>query len=97
MPEKIKLRHPIEWDGKELTEVNLDLEKITGADLVDAEREYLAIGGTPTSLPLSATYQMCIAAKGAGLDLEAVRAMKARDCSALLLRVQGFLLDMGEV
>ena len=72
----------------------LDLEGLTGKDLADAEREYLSMGGIPTSLTSSVAYQQHVAAKACGVNIDVVHAMGAKDSTYLTTMVQIFLLDM---
>ncbi|OLN21400.1 hypothetical protein BTO30_14870 [Domibacillus antri] len=40
----VKLRNAIEIDGKEIKEINLPLENLTGKDVLDADREVRSKG-----------------------------------------------------
>lgn len=94
MKESITLRRAVMEDGKKIKTIKMDLDQLTGQDLVDAEREYLALGGIPTNMSISVNYQQILAAKACGLDGDVIRRMGAKDAVYLASRVQVFLLDM---
>ncbi|BCS94505.1 hypothetical protein DSLASN_01370 [Desulfoluna limicola] len=91
---KITLTKPVTFDGNEIKEIDLDLEGLTGEDLAQAEREYLAMGGQMTSLTLSISYCQGLAARAANLPIEVTRSMSARDSNAIAMEVQLFLHGM---
>jgi len=92
---RITLKTPIEFEGETIREVNLDLENLTGEDLCNAEREFLITSGGMNLTGVAMTcqeYHMHVAARAAGLSVEAIKQMKARDCARLITETQGFLL-----
>lgn len=91
---KITMKKPVAFEGREIKEIELDLEGLTGADLAQAEREYLAMGGQMTSLTLSISYCQSLAARAANLPVEAIRAMAAKDSARITMEVQLFLHDL---
>ena len=91
---KITLTKPVTFDGNEIKDIDLDLEGLTGEDLAQAEREYLAMGGQMTSLTLSISYCQGLAARAANLPIETIRGMSARDSNAIAMEVQLFLHGM---
>lgn len=89
----IKLSKPITFEDKTYEVLQLDLEGLTGGDLVDAEREYVAGGGIMSSVAeLTKGYLATVAAKAAGVPVEVIHALPAKDFAAVTLRVQNFLL-----
>lgn len=94
MKESITLRRSIAIDGKEVNEIELDLDGLTGADMAEAEREYLMSGGVPTNLNTSVFYLQHVAARACGLDIDSVARMSAQDSTYLTTRTQHFLLDL---
>ncbi len=94
MPETVKLNKPVTQDGKELAEVIMDLDSLTGADLATAEKEFVMSGGVASNMSASIGYHQCVAARACGIDIETVRAMTAKDAAYLATRAQIFLLDM---
>jgi len=89
MKQTIKLQTPVEFEGATVSELELDLDSLTGADLIAAERE----SNGPVS-EMSKGYQAALAARAAGKPLELIHALKARDFTEVTVRVQGFLLGM---
>lgn len=61
---EIKLSKEIEFEGKKYAELAIDLDELTGRDLVDAGVEASAITGRPVT-DIDKTYQTCVAAKAA--------------------------------
>lgn len=96
---KIALKHPITVDGKEITELDLRLEELTGKDVDFAAREAAAMSGNGNvlraALVLDVDFHLQVAARASGLPAEQLRAMKAVDYLAIMTAVQGFLLDLG--
>lgn len=88
---KITLKNPIKIDGKNVKELDLKLDDLTGADLAAAEREYQINGGIPTSLTTSIIYAQGVAARAAGVDLGDIQRLKLQDCNAVCIGVQSFL------
>jgi hypothetical protein len=96
MPEVIKLRTPIMFEGETVSELALDLDSLSGEDMIQAER---AVGVVQTGSinlvnEMSKEYQAVIAAKASGKPVELIRQLKAKDFSEVTLTVQDFLLDM---
>lgn len=61
---EIKLSKEIEFEGKKYAELAIDLDELTGRDLVDAGVEASGITGRPVT-DIDKTYQTCVAAKAA--------------------------------
>ncbi len=81
-------------DGKELKEVEFDLDNLTGNDMAEAEREYLVTGGIPTNLNSSISYLQHVASRACGVEVDVIGRMSAKDSMYLTTRTQVFLLDM---
>lgn len=90
----VTLKKPVKDGDKTIKEVVMDLDGLTGKDLAEAERTYLAMGGIPTNLTSSVAYLQHVAARACGISIDAVRNMNAKDCAYLVTMVQVFLLDM---
>jgi len=89
----VKLSRPITFEDKYYEQLKLDLEGLTGGDLVDAEREYVSSGGVMSSVAeLTKGYLATVAAKAAGVPVEVIHALSAKDFAAVTLLVQNFLL-----
>jgi len=61
----ITLSKPISKDGNEITSLNLDFDKITGNQIIAAEKEARLLGDTTPDACYSKTFQAIIAAKAA--------------------------------
>ena len=91
---KITLKKAITFEGKEITEIDMDLDSLTGEDMAQAEREYFASGGHPVApLSISNGYCAALAARAANLPVEAIRALSLKDCNRVIFATQSFLLD----
>ncbi len=88
----VVLNNKITVEGKEVTEVVLDFEKLTGKDLTEAENTVRALGDTTPSVFLSMKYQAVIAAKVIGVKADDVLAMNAVDFKKIVVPVASFLL-----
>ena len=93
MANTIKLSKPFNICGKDVTELNFDFDKITGADLTAAEREVRAMGDQTPSVFLSMQFQAAVAAKMLGVPVDDLLAMPASDFKKVVLPVTNFLLD----
>ena len=90
--EVMKLSKPVEFEGEKITELRVDLEGLTGADLEAAEREWQASGGGGAMAEVSKAYLLCVAARATGKRVELLRRLSAKDYSRLTVTVQNFLL-----
>ena len=88
---KIKLAKEIEFEGGKYAELTVDLDGLTGRDLVDAEAEASAIAARPVT-DIDKTYQTCVAAKAATVPAELLFKLPARDFAKITSAVQNFLL-----
>jgi len=94
---EIILSKPVEWNG-DSERLELDLDGLTGRDLVQAESEFLASNPGFVGVPsLQAEYQLCLAARALGRPTGDLKALPIRDCLALTMAVQNFLFDSGTV
>lgn len=89
----IKLSKAITFEENEYTELNLDLEGLTGEDLVQAEKEYAADGGTAPVLELSKGYLSIVAARAAKVPAALMNKLPAKDFSKITITVQNFLFE----
>ncbi|SDD89831.1 phage tail assembly protein [Sporomusa acidovorans] len=88
----IPFRKPFTFEGKEYTEMKLDLDKLTGKDVIDAESEARAMGVRAVMLESSKVYQAILAARAAGVTIDLIQALPAKEFSSVTGEVQGFLL-----
>ncbi|MDT8901829.1 phage tail assembly protein [Anaeroselena agilis] len=87
-----KLQKPHTAEGKEYTELNLDLEKLSGRDLVNAAREARLLGDASQVPETSHTYLAVVAAKAASVNVDVILSLPAKDFTAVKSLVQDFLL-----
>ncbi|WP_058302410.1 phage tail assembly protein [Gorillibacterium timonense] len=88
------LLRPIQFEGETVTELTLDFEKLTGADLLScaAQARFIAPEEGSFVKALSMPYQITVTAKAAGVIPELIKSLKAKDFTSLLQRAQNFLL-----
>lgn len=87
------LRRPFTFEEREVKELILDFERLTGEDILQAERRYYAeaVVAVPAK-ELSKAFQAYIVASAANVPVELVRAMPAKDFTSVTLDAQNFLL-----
>ena len=90
---KIRLFKSFNHNGKEYKELNLDFDKLTGQDLIDAEENLRRSG---VNIPLGAAdfsrnYLAAVAAKAASLPREALLGLSAQDFTNILNQTLIFL------
>lgn len=90
----ITLNTPILHNGEEVSELNLDLDGLTGDALIQAETEHAMVHGNLTNVPeLSKSYLIHVAAKAAKMPVDDLKQLKAKDFSKVTMEVQNFLLE----
>ncbi|NTU28849.1 phage tail assembly protein [Brevibacillus sp. HB1.1] len=88
-----KLSRPFSFDGKEYTELDLDLDSITGEDLMSCERQLNASTKDLVFVKeLSKPYLALVAARAAKVPVELIHKLPAKDFSKVTMLVQNFLL-----
>ncbi|MFD0710637.1 phage tail assembly protein [Paenibacillus sp. GCM10027626] len=93
---RYKLLTPIEFDGVKVEVINLDFESLSGADIVDIDRQFLSgpgIQGGTLYKELYKEYQALVAAAASKHPVDLFLKLKAADFNAVSFRVQRFLLD----
>lgn len=90
---KIKLSKEFEFEGKKYTELTIDFDKLTGRDIIAAEKEASGFAGRPV-LDIDKTYQAVIAAKAAGVVSDLILDLPACDFVSVTGAAQDFLLDI---
>lgn len=92
---KFKLRKPVEFDGNTVMEINLDLESLTGEDILQVERQF-SYGNSENQANMikefSKEWQILVAAKAAKLPKEFFLRIDARDFSLITIAVQNFFV-----
>lgn len=87
------LTKTVTWEDAEYNELNIDLDGLTGDELLDAEREFILEGGKARVPEFSKGYLACVAAKAAKVPIEVIRKLPGKDFTAITLSVQDFLLS----
>jgi hypothetical protein len=94
----VKLSNPTKVNGSEITEVNLELEKLKGKDLLELEssfRKYNRADYVPVP-NLDIRYQSFVAGRVSGINPEDLAAdLDAPDFIEVCTTVQNFLLKSG--
>jgi len=85
-----KLARKIKIADKEYSELTLDFEKLTGADMEAVAA--LSNEGSANFSEFSKTYLMNIVARAANITINELRHFPIADCTVLTLRAQAFLL-----
>lgn len=87
---KMKLKKPINFEGELITELNLDLDCLTGKDMIDAQKEIQSLD-VPV-LEFNKEYLAVVAAKACGMPTDLIPLLGIKDFSAITVQVQNFLL-----
>ncbi|MCZ8520125.1 MULTISPECIES: phage tail assembly protein [Paenibacillus] len=88
------LSKPYLFDGESHTEIKLNFDALTGEDLIACERQLNVLypGTTIPMKEISKQYLAVVAAKAAGVPVEFMQKLPAKDFSKVTIRVQNFLL-----
>jgi hypothetical protein len=88
---EIKLKKPLTRDEKTIDKINLDLDALTGEDIIKAEKEARMRGDTSPNPLFSSDGLSIIAAKASGMIVEDIRALAAPDFLLVTNTVSNFL------
>lgn len=92
----MKLKTPIDFEGKPIEEISLQLDTLTGGQLLAIERRVRAEmhtrGEVPLSMETDSSYLIAVAAAAAGKPVELFESLRAADFTAIKMAVQNFLL-----
>jgi len=93
---KIFLSKPIKIEEKEIKELELNLDVLTGIDVIEAEAEVKALGKMPLVHEMDKTYLAAIAARAISpkQTIDFILKLPIKDFTAITTQVQDFLLDM---
>ena len=91
---KIKLTRELSVRGEMLSELELDLDKLTGQDIIEVEKQIDSSGdGRALVLPeYSKLYLAAVAARALKIPREALNGLSARDFTRVTQAVQNFLI-----
>ncbi len=92
-----ELKSPITYGGEEIKVLTFDFENMTGGTLkkilMEVRSKLGKRAGQELVVPeVSKDYQCGVAAKACGLDIDVMYKLKARDYTAITMRVSNFLL-----
>lgn len=89
---KIQLKKAITHKGQELQELDVDLDRLTGNDLIDVEEQAMRAGNNAFSATdFSRVYLIAVAARAAKIPVEVLRMMNAHDFNKVVTEVRNFL------
>ncbi len=96
--EKFILSKPIEHNGEEIKELELNLEDLTAKQLMQADKEARAMLGKNANQNMTVPetnkmYLCCVAAKASNIGINVILDFKANDYTRLATQVQSFLLE----
>lgn len=93
----ITLKKSVNWNGVEVTEIDLNLDALTGKDLLDAEQSCALLQPMSNAMTpikeFDKGYLAAVAAKACGQPVDLIHALGAKDFTAVTMQVQGFLLE----
>lgn len=92
---KIELTKAIAYKDTELKDIELELESITGYQLIEAEEELRKQGIMINTWDMSRPYLIQIACKASHIPVEVLKTMSASDFNRVCNVVAGFLLGTG--
>lgn len=82
------------FDGKEIKEIELDLDSITGKVLLDSEKEFTM--GQNINLGVlqnNMAFATIVASKVSNVDIDFIKALPAPKFNEVIMTVQGFLIS----
>ena len=91
MAEVIKLRREYKFGAKNVKEIILDLEELSGQDLVFAEKEYKARNKGAKVKELEDGWALTVASKASGIKYGDLLGLKGTDYIKVLNKTKGFL------
>lgn len=91
---KVKLAKPIQIDGKEVKEIDLNLSSLTGRDIISADREARIQGITGLNPLFTQEGLLLVAAKASGIKDDDLLQLSAPDFMELTMIVQNFLMGL---
>lgn len=91
---KVQLGKSLRHKGEELNELDIPLEDLTGADLIDVEQQMVRAGKVVVVEESSKVYLIRVAARAARIPVEVLEQLSARDFTRVTNRVQNFLMGL---
>jgi hypothetical protein len=90
---KVKLKKALRHKGKELFELDIPLENLTGTDLIEVEQQLTRSGKIALIMDFSKAYLIRVAGCAAKIPVEVLENLSARDFTLVTNRVQNFLME----
>ena len=88
-----KFKNPTEINGEKVTEINYDLENMTGEDVAIAVRELAKHNTVVTFAETDQNYHAALFAQAAGIAFEDVKRFKLKDYNKVTSLVRDFFLN----
>lgn len=89
----ITLSKPLNVRGDTLTELDLDLDKLTGKDLIDIENGLRMKGQTTGAWDMSRSFLIRVAGRALGLQGEMLETLPVKDFMSIINQVLIFFAD----
>ena len=90
---KITLKKAISATGKSIKELDLDLDSLTGNDLIEAEKQVMVADNIPVVMDFNRSFLISVAARASKIPADALKSLSAKDFSNITSEVQRFLLN----
>lgn len=90
---KLELKKPFELDGEEVTEIEYDLESLTGDDVEQAIAQLGKKGIVVTLVETDQRYHAMLFSIAAGIAYEDVKRLPAKEFSKATTAVRDFFLE----
>lgn len=88
---KIELTKPLLWKENEITTLDLNLEDLTGNDLIDTEDDLKRKGVSVNAWEYSRTYLVALAARALHIPADILKTLSAKDFTTIINEVLSFL------
>lgn len=88
---KIALSKPLRYQDKELKELDLVLDDLTGQDLIDVEEDMKRKGLTVNAWEYSRTYLISLAGRALNINANALKKLSAKDFTNIINETLSFL------
>lgn len=89
---KYTFDEPVNFEGEEYKEIILNLEGLTGKDIKEVSNDLLLQGEVMGLAETNKSFLAALAARSAGLPIEFMDYVPAKDFSKITIEVQNFLL-----
>lgn len=90
---KVKLNKKVLHKDKELTELDLNLDELTGLDLLDCEQAVIKSGRQSLLNDFSKAYLIQVAARACKMPAELLESLGAKDFTNITNLTQNFLFN----